>query len=463
MRTDPEYALQLVEKILRNAEVFLSREESDLLLTHKEICTRKLLPVLALEIFQIKEGDPFNCDKLYGSLKLLAGFEENKAFDWMIQLHEFPEELGQKDPFFVLCYWTDLLVATVSSEWYKLKPFIEDMGIDSEIREACIETLVLLVAHGKLDRSLVVEYFNGLYSQAISGELVDPELLLLLLEASLLIWPGDSLEEIRELFGLGLIEEEDLDIVDVLDCLEVGIDECLEDIKEWETHRHLQDFFRLEDDEDGDLEEDSWEWNEEESFYEEAMFEEKSYEKQMFFPNFDIEGLTCREQKKYRTIPKLLLEDSEKALETVAELVADHPDIPILLYSFYHVLMLIRERVVAIAVLKKWIQKFPDDLLGKIEYAQYFLRRGEPDKVRALFSNTWSLNALYPERSSFHEIEYVKFLHLIGCYFLQTEEMEKAQVQAQILDASYPRSFECQHLHKKIANRLQEDSFFENP
>ncbi|MBX9923750.1 MAG: DUF1186 family protein [Rhabdochlamydiaceae bacterium] len=462
MKTDSTHALQLIEKILTKEIEFLSKEEADFLLDHRDVCTRKLLPILALEITQIKADENWSFNTLSGCLKLLAGFEENRAFDWVIQLHDFPEVLEDENSCFILRYWADLLIATISSEWYKLKQFIEDSEVDSEIREACLEALVLLVVRERLDRSVVVEYFNSLYSKILSGELEDPELVMLLLESSLCIWPGDSMEEIRELFGFDLVDEDFVDLLDVLNAYDEGKEECLEDVNSWVTSSHLYDFFKR----DEEIEEDSLEYDLEESEYldDEEIEHLKEVEKdvRILFPNFEIKGLSAEEQKKHQSLPQLLLEDPEQALEIAGELLTAHFDIPILLYSFYLILTILEDKVAAMQVLKKWIEKFPNDLLGKIEYAHYFLRRGEPEKAEALFSSTWSLAALYPERESFHEIECLKFFHLIGCYFLQIGEIEKAQEQAQILDATNPRSFECYHLQKKIALRLREDSFIED-
>ena len=108
--------------------------------------------------------------------------------------------------------------------------------MDSEIREACLEALVLLVVRERLDRSVVVEYFNSLYSKILSGELEDPELVMLLLESSLCIWPGDSMEEIRELFGFDLVDEDFVDLLDVLNAYDEGKEECLEDVNSWVTN-----------------------------------------------------------------------------------------------------------------------------------------------------------------------------------------------------------------------------------
>jgi hypothetical protein len=460
MKTESKHPLELIEKILTKQVEFLTKEEANFLLEHKDVCTRKLLPILALEVTQLQEGEDSDLDRLQACLKLLAGFEENRAFDWIVQLHEFPEIFEDGTSSFVVRFWTDLLVATVGCEWYKLKPCIEDVEGYLDFRESCIQALVILVAKDRIDRSQVVSYFNDLYSKFLSGEIEDPELLEMVLESSVCIWPGDSMEQIRELFGFDLVDNDFIDLIEVIDAFEQGKEQCFAEVLEWFCNCQLIDFFSKEE----EFNEDFSELDGEDFFEEEETdsFEEMERMRQSSFPIFSLDCLSLKEKKKYQKIPKLLLDDSEQALETAAELFADHPDNPILLYSFYHVLKLLDEKVLCMAVLKKWIERFPEDLLGKIEHAQYFLRRGETEKVGDLFANTWSLEALYPERKTFHAIECLKFFYLKGCYFLELEEIEIAQAQAQILDAMGPNNFECYDLQEKIDVFLQEDSSFEN-
>ena len=78
MQQDRTNALQLLDKILTNEVEALSKEEADFLIEHKEVCARKLLPILALEIALIKEGETWDPFKLHGSLKLLAALKKKK-------------------------------------------------------------------------------------------------------------------------------------------------------------------------------------------------------------------------------------------------------------------------------------------------------------------------------------------------------------------------------------------------
>ena len=139
-----------------------------------------------------------------------------------------------------------------------------------------------------------------------------------------------------------------------------------------------------------------------------------------------------------------------------------HPDIPVLFHYYHSALTLLDAKVLAMDVVKEWVRRFPNDLLGKIEYAHYFLRRGEPQHVDEIFSDTWSLMELYPERESFHELECLKFFHLLGLYLLQREEVDEAEEQLNILDTINPSSFEYHHLKRNLSFHLQGDFFVED-
>jgi hypothetical protein len=461
MQQDRASALQLLDKILTNEVEVLSKDEAEFLIRHKDVCSRKLLPILALEVALIKEGENWNPFKLHGSLKLLAAFEEKKAFDWVIQLHGFPETLNGEEGFFIPLFWADILVATLSNEWNTLLGTIDNPEISDDIREACIDALLILVSQGRLDRALVVDHFQSLYTKAIAGEVYDPELLVFLIEASLSLWPGESIEEIKELFGLGLINEDLIRLPEILVAFEEGKEECLAHLQSWTPHSHLLDFFIQEA---GNSEEISFEFEVDETPFEEEADPLELQDKKIAYllPSLEIDKLTVKEQKKYQSLPKLLVETPEKVIEIVSKMIDSHPNIPVLFHYYHSALILLDAKVLAMEVVKEWVRRFPDDLLGKIEYAHYFLRRGEPQHVDEIFSNTWSLMALYPERESFHELECLKFFHLVGLYLLQREEIEEAEEQLNILDTINPSSFEYHHLKRKLSFHLQGDFFVED-
>ncbi len=433
MKTDSASALQLLDKLLAKEVKFLLEKEAKLLLAHQEICVRKLLPILAFEITQIKEGEGFNVARLCASIKLLAAFKEERAFDWIVQLHEFSEVFEDEDLCFVLFFWSDILVSTFSSDWDKLKESIEDPEVDIEIKEACIDALLNLVGKGRLDRAVVVKFFQSLLTQALKGELQDPDVLESVVEASLYLWPGELMEEIREVFGLGLMQGSMTQLSEFLAALEEGKEKSLTHLKNnWKAREGLLEFYEEEASSDEELEEELDEEKLEELMREYDLedgmepFEEEEDEIFPSIPSPEIENLPQKEQKKYRSLPKLFVDDPKRALETVSEMIHHYPHIPALFYYQYKGVIALHANILSRGVLDEWLKRFPNDLFAKIECARYLIRRGELDKVGEVFSNTWSLSALYPERTSFHAIERLEFFRLAGFYFSQMEKREKA-------------------------------------
>ncbi|MCK4935031.1 MAG: hypothetical protein KAR79_05540 [Simkaniaceae bacterium] len=71
-------------------------------------------------------------------------------------------------------------------------------------------------------------------------------------------------------------------------------------------------------------------------------------------------------------------------------------------------------------------QKNPDNLLARINYADYCLRKKKLQKIPELFSETFDLTKLYPERKYFHISEFRGFMVMMGLYHLQIKKRETA-------------------------------------
>ena len=482
MEIGPMRALKLIDEILTEEIEALSEEDLVLLLEHKEVCIRKILPILAFEITQVKAGEEWNSGKLHWSLRLVAFFEEPRAFDWIIQLHKFPEVLDYEDEIlFITLHWADILAATGAGEWERLKEEIEDEECDDDIKEACLKTLVVLVAQGKLDRSVAIEYFHSLYLKILAGDLHDPYMVSSLVEVSVDLWPGESLEEIKEVFGLGFIDDELLDLSEVLEVYAQGKEAALEHLSNWVFDTHI--LFPLVDDEeflgedfsfgsgdeeedfdDEDSEEDEEDFEEEDEDFddedEDSDEESEGVSEDDLLPCPELETLSAKEQKKYRSLERLCEESPVEVVEFTSETIRKHPHIPALYHYLYKALINLELNVEAMTILRDLIRLFPNDLLGKISYAMYLLRRGETEKVAALFSNTWDLSALYPGRA-FHVVECRQFALLMGSYYLKMGDLENAKEAAVLLATLDPFSSECLLLTDKIENEEYGRSFDE--
>lgn len=493
MKTCAADALKLVEEII--AEEIESLEEKDLtlLMEYREICVKKILPMLALEVSQIQQGEEWSSNKLEWSLKLAAFFEEPKAFSWVCELQRHSDTVfGELGFAFVTLYWPFFLALTCDTEWEKIKDEIEDPEIDEVIRRSCFEALTILVIKGKIDRSVIVEYFQSLYSRILDGELNDSVLVADLIEVSLDIWPGEFMEEIREIFGLNLIEDDYLELATVLRIFEEGKEEALEAFKDWIDSCHPLEplvpntFFEEEAMEElseeliremADSEELEEVWNIDDfahsqeirdlggvvEFSMSATSEGEPMEigniTRGAIPTPAIDELSIKDKRRYFDLYEFCTAKPEKAVDIAAELLKKHPEIPSLYFYLFTAYNRLDLKQQAMEVLRLLVDKFPEYILGRIEYANYLLRRGEPDKVAVFFNHAFTLSRLYPEKKAFYVLEWIRFTHVIGWYFLQMGMVEQAKRNLEILNQIAPESIECLDLKHKIQNDLLIHSF----
>lgn len=489
MKTYDTEALKLVENILEEQITALSEEDLTLLSEHKEICLKKILPILALEVTQIQNDEEWNPSKLHWSLKLASFFKEPKAFPWICQLHRHADAIHQQlGSVFINLYWPSILALTADSEWEKLKDEIEDPSIDEEMRKSCLEALPLLVANNLLDRSFVVDYFQSLYKKILSGEIEDSIFIVDLVDASIALWPGEFLEDIRELYGLDFINDNQIELSCILETYNDGLQETQKELKEWISSCHpLEPLIPNRIFEEKAFEDLSQELSEaEEHFnyvwepYSLANSQEvaelgglvrfslsKTSEgdpveigniTEGYIPEPLIDSMPNKDKKKYFSLCPLSQHRPEKAAEIAIDLLERHSEIPSLYYYLYISYKMLDMRQQAMDVLKQLVKKFPNYLFGQIAYANYLLKKAEPEKMASFFSHAFTLSGLHPKREAFYVAEWVKFVHVVGWYFLQIGIIEQAEAHLDTLKQIAPTSEEFCDLEARIQNSLFQSS-----
>ena len=171
-------------------------------------------------------------------------------------------------------------------------------------------------------------------------------------------------------------------------------------------------------------------------------------------PDSDIDALSSREKKRYFSLYEYSRTRPEKALEIVEGLLEKYPEVPSFLNCLYDIYRVLDRRQDAIEVLKEIVDRFPDYLLGKIEFASYLLRRGEPERVAELFAHAFTLSRLCPDRKFFYVVEWFRFMHVIGCYFVQVGMIDQAKQYLGVLQQHAKHSEEYEDLKTKIHNEL---------
>jgi tetratricopeptide (TPR) repeat protein len=152
-------------------------------------------------------------------------------------------------------------------------------------------------------------------------------------------------------------------------------------------------------------------------------------------------------------IERLHFDAQRKPLEAIPELhdwIKEYPRVPI----FYNYLTVaysaIGDYEEAEEVTKRSIQRNPDYLFARLNYAELCLARKEYEKVAETFDKKFDLRMLYPKRKRFHISEVVNFMGLVGIYFYEIGEREAAEKYNEILQEIGPEYPIARRLKPKL-------------
>ena len=105
-----------------------------------------------------------------------------------------------------------------------------------------------------------------------------------------------------------------------------------------------------------------------------------------------------------------------------------HPNVKMAYNHLFAARMYEGKYYLAMDVLEKTLKKFPGYLFALTGYGDYYLRRGEPEKIPHLFNSCWTLKQLYPNRDVFHITEFKAFNLTMARFFTATGDLEKAKI-----------------------------------
>lgn len=465
---------ELLEGILGEKLISFSAEEMHFLEANREAVVEKLLPLVAEEITHLLKGNqPNSAASLYWGLAILSSLKEARAFEWIKKLCRV--EVEGIDEFLGNAFLTEtlpyVLAATCEGRWEELKAEIEDPSLDEFIRTACIEALIILVVHQEVEREEIIGYFQEIFHAILYHDLDDEPLATHLVNACLDLWPGECIEEIRELFGLRLIDTSLFEMDDVLISFAKGKEICLEKLAERVFGHHFlhplaKDSLQQEQLEPHDLAKRSHETDQAYRFVQslleaslvggslaDRVFEE---ERVLFEPYTNFEGLPEEEQMRVKELLSMTLSSPEQALAITRELIDKYSECPLLYSHLYLIYCELHWKREAIQLAKELVEKFPDYLFGLVEYARYFLRRGEPEKIPEIFRGAVTLEEFYPMREKFHTAEWLAFAHVLALYYIEVGDYKLAKNYLELLERIDP---ECEEV-LDARETLQMRAFF---
>ncbi len=135
-------------------------------------------------------------------------------------------------------------------------------------------------------------------------------------------------------------------------------------------------------------------------------------------------GITPQIDKAIQSAHKQALSGNISNEKKIQDLIAKYPHIP----HFKNYLSGLYEksgkREKANEITNKIISEHPDYLFGKINLAGKHLAEGNLDKIPDILGKELKLDALYPERDTFHISEVISFYNVVARYYLKKEDIE---------------------------------------
>jgi hypothetical protein len=470
-----ENATEFVQSLLNGNISSMTPQDKSFILENKTEILPLLLPILSNEIPPLaQEGSCPSPTSLFWALELSCLLKAEQTFDWLRVLCRIPTEilyqnLGLE---FVTENLSYLLASVAGCRWSLLKAEIEDSSLDEFIRAACLETLVFLVANKTVKRFDIISYFYSLFQRILEQKLNDTILATHLSMSCVRLWPGECIEEIRELFGLGLVDTHFISLSYALTYLTTGKELCLEDTRlrmlKQDPLRHStsSSFSKEQEEELCSMLKRVWQLRTEikssQNPFSETLDPKK---KQKKAPPAQVSVLEAVQKTLSYDLSHCLTEEIPPAdlatilslfateqgnLATISTYLSLYPNLPFLHYTLYKTYQHLRKRHEALEVLKNMLHQFPDYLMTRTEYALYLLRKGEGKKAHAMLGYAQVPSELYPKRSHFHISEWIAFAHVLGCCQLQAGKEKQARIYLEILKMIAPPRCRSQRLARQV-------------
>lgn len=423
------------------------------------------------------------------AVRLLAYLKEPKLFPRLISVCNGIANISEHFPHLHL-----MLAATAYDRWEDLKNFIyPDKELDS-MAIVCLEALPIIWAQGNIPRQELIVYLRSLLQKVHHAEEDFSEFAGYLVWACSSIWPGELLEEIRELYGCRLV---DLQVI-TIDSILADFNQGIEQMQKEQMDRCKYSGF---------LDERTIGFPPEFPFREYMQANEKAVQEadkycdtvsSVFNSRSELPGrnspCSCGSGKKYKKCCGLKLQNTKftpdsrmlstkityeisdsspqekmtpedyciafdkealyanprKMLEDLKQYVKRYPDIPQLYNSINICYQLMGRQAEANQVAVETLELFPKYLFALINLAEYHLSRGEPEKVPEIFSGCYNLMSLYPEREEFHVSEMLSFLSVMTRYFIAIGDIPRAKINYDIMVSLSPNSQQVKHGREEL-------------
>jgi tetratricopeptide (TPR) repeat protein len=158
----------------------------------------------------------------------------------------------------------------------------------------------------------------------------------------------------------------------------------------------------------------------------------------------ELQKLTPKELKIFQELYLKIPEDPQKNIQALKQLHERSPHVPEIANLLTFAYLRLNKKKEAEALIEKTWAENPEHLTARINYADQALRLGKIELIPEIFQGCLDLNALYPNREHFHFAEFRGFMTVMGFYYLDKREKEKAE-------ECYELAFQVDPLHPSVA------------
>jgi tetratricopeptide (TPR) repeat protein len=151
----------------------------------------------------------------------------------------------------------------------------------------------------------------------------------------------------------------------------------------------------------------------------------------------------------------LCYKNPEQAVREIEAEIAKNPDIPILYNNLAATYSTLGKKEKAGQIMRDCYHKFPNYILGKLNYALYMLQGGQADEVPAILGNKYDLKQLYPHRETFHIAEVVAFFSVMCLYHIAKDNFPQADMYWKFLDTL--KKHGVSNYNESIINKVRKE------
>ena len=144
-------------------------------------------------------------------------------------------------------------------------------------------------------------------------------------------------------------------------------------------------------------------------------------------------GITPEIRKLLETVFNQVMLKKENAEADIKELIDKYPEVPQFKNYLTTYYSLMGRFDMAHEVNQQIVREHPDYLFGKINLAYESLRKKEFDKVPAVLGEAMEIKSLYPVMEVFHVEEVLSFYNVAVDYFVETGNIEAAEMRLKIM------------------------------